>query len=195
MEVDTSLPSQRVVRMLESIVAERGEPTEIITDNGPDFTSLAMDRWAHENGVVLHFIQPGKPTQDCYVESFNGRFRDECLNENWSANVADARRRIGVELPRSRRLSCWGSRSSRWGIHGRPTRLNTAGRSSPWPSLGDRPRNWPESSSRASRRSETGCSRLRSMRAIEATAPRRPKKTSCEICAARIGVCARSARS
>jgi putative transposase len=95
MEVDTSLPGERVVRVLERIVAERGKPAEIITDNGPEFTSLVMDRWAHENGVVLHFIQPGKPTQNCYVESFNGRFRDECLNENWFANVADARRRIG----------------------------------------------------------------------------------------------------
>jgi hypothetical protein len=53
-----------------------------------------MDRWAHKNGVELHFIQPGKPTQSCYIESFNGKFRDECLNENWFVNVADARRRI-----------------------------------------------------------------------------------------------------
>jgi len=94
MEVDTSLPGQRVVRVLERIVAERGKPAEIVMDNGPEFTSLAMDRWAHENGVELHFIQPGKPTQNCYIESFNGKFRDECLNENWFVNVADARRRI-----------------------------------------------------------------------------------------------------
>lgn len=95
MEVDSSLPGERVVRVLERIVAERGKPAEIITDNGPEFTSLVLDRWAHENGVELHFIQPGKPTQNCYIESFNGRFRDECLNENWFVTVADARRRIG----------------------------------------------------------------------------------------------------
>lgn len=93
-EVDTSLPGQRVVRVLERLSVERGKPAEIITDNGPEFTSLVLDRWAHENGVELHFIQPGKPTQNCYVESFNGRLRDECLNENWFVSVADARRRI-----------------------------------------------------------------------------------------------------
>jgi len=93
-EVDTSIPGQRVVRVLERIVSERGEPAEIITDNGPEFTSLAMDRWAATSGVKLHFIQPGKPTQNAYIESFNGRFRDECLNENWFASLADARRRI-----------------------------------------------------------------------------------------------------
>lgn len=93
-EVDTSLPGERVVRVLERIAARRGCPTEIITDNGPEFTGLAVDRWAHTNGVKLHFIQPGKPTQNCYVESFNGRFRDECLNENWFVSLWDARTRI-----------------------------------------------------------------------------------------------------
>jgi putative transposase len=93
-EVDTSLPGERVVRAIERIAAIRGLPTEIITDNGPEFTGLAMDRWAHANGVKLHFIQPGKPTQNCYVESFNGRFRDECLNENCFLSLGDARRRI-----------------------------------------------------------------------------------------------------
>jgi len=93
-EVDTSIPGERVARVLERIAAERGVPTEIITDNGPEFTSLALDRWAHGNGVKLHFIQPGKPTQNCYVESFNGRFRDECLNENWFVSLVDARERI-----------------------------------------------------------------------------------------------------
>lgn len=93
-EVDTSISGERVARVLERIVRERGGPSEIITDNGPEFTSLAMDRWAHGNGVKLHFIQPGKPTQNCYVESFNGRFRDECLNENCFLSLGDARRRI-----------------------------------------------------------------------------------------------------
>ena len=93
-EVDTSIPGERVVRVIEKIAATRGLPAEIISDNGPEFTGLAMDRWAHTNGVKLHFIQPGKPTQNCYVESFNGRFRDECLNENWFVSLGDARRRI-----------------------------------------------------------------------------------------------------
>lgn len=95
MEVDTLLPGERVVRVLERVVAEHGKPAEIVVDNGPEFTSLVLDRWARENGVTLQFIQPGKPTQNCYIGSFNGRFRDEYLNENWFVNVVDARRRIG----------------------------------------------------------------------------------------------------
>jgi len=63
MEIDTSLPGERVDRVLERVVAECGKPAEIVMDNGPEFTSLVLDRWAHEDGVVLHFIQPGKPTQ------------------------------------------------------------------------------------------------------------------------------------
>jgi putative transposase len=55
--------------------------------NGPEFTSRALDAWAYENGVRMHFIQPGKPIQNCFVESFNGNFRDECLSENWFADV------------------------------------------------------------------------------------------------------------
>ena len=63
-------------------------------DNGPEFISKALDRWAYERGVKLHFIQPGKPTQNAYVESFNGKLRDECLNENWFTSLADAREKI-----------------------------------------------------------------------------------------------------
>ena len=67
-------------------------PERIVMDNGPEFTSKALDAWAHANGVKLHFIRPGKPTENAYVESFNGRFREECLNENWFVNLVEARR-------------------------------------------------------------------------------------------------------
>lgn len=93
-ETDRSLSGERVCRVLDYLGWTRGLPDEIVVDNGPEFTSLALDRWAHENGVVLHFIDPGKPVQNCYIESFNGKFRDECLNENWFVNLADAKRKI-----------------------------------------------------------------------------------------------------
>src|SRR2546425_3823416 len=63
-------------------------------DNGPELTSLVLDQWAYERGVRLHFIEPGKPVQNAFVESFNGRLRDECLNEHWFLTLADARRLI-----------------------------------------------------------------------------------------------------
>lgn len=81
-EVDRSIPGAYVGRVLDRLVAERKAPDLIVVDNGPEFTSRALDAWAYENGVRLHFIQPGKPVQNCFVESFNGKFRDECLNEN-----------------------------------------------------------------------------------------------------------------
>lgn len=90
-EVDTSLPGERIVRVLERVVAERGRPQAIVADNGPELTSVAMDQWAYEHGIRLLFIQPGKPVQNCYVESFNGKLRDECLNENWFASLREAR--------------------------------------------------------------------------------------------------------
>ena len=66
----------------------------IVVDNGPEFTSRALDEWAYRNGVRLHFIEPGKPTQNCFVESFNGKFRDECLNENWFIGEEDTKTKI-----------------------------------------------------------------------------------------------------
>ena len=95
MEVDFSLPAIRVIRVLDAIAAERGYPESIVIDNGPEFISIALGLWAEERGVRLSFIQPGKPVQNCYVESFNGRFRDECLNEHWFTSLDDARRVIG----------------------------------------------------------------------------------------------------
>ncbi len=93
-EVDTSLPGLRVVRMLEGVAQERGLPEAIQVDNGPEFISRAVDQWAYAHGVVLHFIEPGKPVQNAFIESFNGKFRDECLNQNWFVSLEDARRII-----------------------------------------------------------------------------------------------------
>jgi putative transposase len=93
-EVDTSLPGARVVGVLERLKQERGMPAKIIVDNGPEFLSRVVDQWAYENGVEFHFIEPGKPTQNAYIESFNGKFRDECLNQNWFLSLNDTRRII-----------------------------------------------------------------------------------------------------
>lgn len=94
-EVDFSLSGHRVVRLLEQLVAVCGMPKAIVIDNGPEFTCLVTQLWAKKNGVVLLFIQPGKPTQNPYVESFNGKFRDECLNEHLFLDIQEAREVIG----------------------------------------------------------------------------------------------------
>lgn len=93
-EVDTSLPGRRVARVLEQLCEQYGKPTQIRLDNGPEFTGRALDAWAYRQGVRLDFIDPGKPMQNGYLESFNGRFRDECLNQHWFADLADARKLI-----------------------------------------------------------------------------------------------------
>ena len=93
-EVSTSIPGQRVTRVLDQLVETRGAPEGLVVDNGPEFTGKALDAWAHRHGVQLHFIRPGKPIENAYVESFNGKFRDECLNENWFTDVDDARIKI-----------------------------------------------------------------------------------------------------
>lgn len=83
-----------VAVLLDRVARERGLPSMILTDNGPEFTSKAFSRWAYKRGVQLHFIDPGKPTQNAFVESFNGKFRDECLNEHWFADLEDAQEKI-----------------------------------------------------------------------------------------------------
>jgi putative transposase len=93
-EVDNSLPGLRVVRVLERVAQERSVPEAIQVDNGPEFISRVVDQWAYANGVALHFIDPGKPVQNAFIESFNGKFRDECLNQNWHTSLGDARRII-----------------------------------------------------------------------------------------------------
>ena len=93
-EVDTSLGGVRVTRVLNRLKIERGLPRQIRSDNGPEFISKAVEQWAYENGVDWHFIEPGKPIENAYIESFNARFRDECLNENWFTDLDDARQKI-----------------------------------------------------------------------------------------------------
>ena len=93
-EVHTSLGGLRVRRVLDRIAGERGLPEAIVLDNGPEFRGRALAAWSEERGVRLEFIQPGKPVQNAFVESFNGRLRDECLNANWFTSLSDARRKI-----------------------------------------------------------------------------------------------------
>jgi putative transposase len=93
-EVDASLPGQRVAAVLARLVAERGQPDELVLDNGPELTGRAVDQWAYERGVRLHFIAPGKPAQNAFIESFNGRLRDECLQQHWFVTLADARHTV-----------------------------------------------------------------------------------------------------
>jgi putative transposase len=90
-EVDSSLPALRVIRVLEEIALLRGYPARITLDNGPEFRSTRLDAWAYEHGVALEFIQPGKPIQNAVMESYNGRMRDELLNQHWWRNIAEAR--------------------------------------------------------------------------------------------------------
>ena len=92
--VDTSLPGTRVVRVLEELGETRGLPAVIVIDNGPEFAGQALDEWAYRRGVRLHFITPGKPVENAYIESFNGKFRDECLNEHWFLDLDHARELI-----------------------------------------------------------------------------------------------------
>ena len=84
--VDTSIPALYVTRVLDQVKAERGLPKVIRTDNGPEFAGRTMQDWDAKNQVELRFIQPGKPVQNAYIESFNSRFRDECLSQHWFAS-------------------------------------------------------------------------------------------------------------
>ncbi|WP_316679639.1 IS3 family transposase [Ralstonia chuxiongensis] len=93
-EVDTSLPGLRVKQVLERLKEMRGLPASITVDNGPEFAGKVLDAWAYEAGVTLSFIRPGKPVENAYIESFNGRFRDECLNEHWFVSMRHAKQLI-----------------------------------------------------------------------------------------------------
>jgi len=96
LEVDTSFASRRVTRVLETIVAERGQPKAIRCDNGPELTSRHFLAWCVERQIELIHIQPGKPTQNPHVESFHGRLREECLTISWFQNLFDARGKIAA---------------------------------------------------------------------------------------------------
>ena len=93
-DVDQGIEGEQVAQAMTQIAMTRGAPRTIRVDNGPEFISEALDRWAYENGVTLDFSRPGKPTDNALVESFNGRLRDECLNEHLFLSLAAARRII-----------------------------------------------------------------------------------------------------
>ena len=90
-EVDTSIRGWKVADVLDRIAESHPLPREIVVDNGPEFRSMALDQWAYERGVTLRFIEPGKPTQKAFIESFNGRLRDECLNQHWFQSLEEAK--------------------------------------------------------------------------------------------------------
>jgi putative transposase len=91
-----SICGNHVVSALDRAAKFRGYPKAIRTDQGPEFTGKALDQWAYKNGITLKLIQPGKPTQNAYIESFNGKFRDECLNEHWFEDLSHARKTIAL---------------------------------------------------------------------------------------------------
>ena len=91
-----SIGGEHLIRILDQVCALRGHPKVIRTDNGKEFTGKAMLIWAHRNNVSLRLIEPGKPNQNAYVESFNGRLRDECLNEHWFTSLAHAKTMIAI---------------------------------------------------------------------------------------------------
>ncbi|HDS1517198.1 TPA: IS3 family transposase, partial [Stenotrophomonas maltophilia] len=93
-EVERAISGQGVSRVLDRLAMQRGLPRVIRTDNGKEFCGKAMVAWAHEKEVALRLIEPGKPNQNAYVESFNGRLRDECLNEHWFPTLLHARTSI-----------------------------------------------------------------------------------------------------
>ena len=93
---DTSLSGRRVARELDAIIARHGKPAACVSDNGTELTSMAILRWSQESGVAWHYIAPGKPQQNAFIESFNGRLRDELLNETLFGSLAHARTALAV---------------------------------------------------------------------------------------------------
>jgi len=93
---DTSISGARVARELDALVRLYGRPASIVSDNGTEFTSRAILKWANDNGVDWHYIDPGKPQQNAFIESFNGSLRDELLNEEMFESLEDARRKLAL---------------------------------------------------------------------------------------------------
>lgn len=91
---DTSITGTNVATFLDRLAQTRGLLSVIRTDNGPEFAGTVLDQWAHDRGIRLDFIEPGKPVQNAYIESFNGRLRDECLNQNLFFDIQDAKRKV-----------------------------------------------------------------------------------------------------
>jgi putative transposase len=93
-EAGQSITGAAVAAVVERLVAERGRPERVQCDNGSEFISRVLDKWAYENGVTMDFSRPGKPMDNAMIESFNGTFRDECLNVNWFLSMEDAQEKI-----------------------------------------------------------------------------------------------------
>ena len=93
-EVGQSITGQNVAAVMDRLVQDRGVPDRIQCDNGSEFISRVLDKWAYENGVIIDFSRPGKPMDNAIIESFNGSFRDECLNVNWFLSIEDAQEKI-----------------------------------------------------------------------------------------------------
>ena len=96
LHVGRRFTGDHVVTVLEDVVRDRGVPTAIQVDNGPEFISKSLDLWAWSHGVELDFSRLGKSTDNAFIESFNGKFREECLNQNWFLSLADAQEQIDV---------------------------------------------------------------------------------------------------
>ncbi len=89
---ERSFPSSKATAVLDRVIGEQGKPEVITLDNGTEFTCKHFDAWANQRGIKLDFIRPGKPVENCFIESFNGRLRDECLNVHWFESLDEARR-------------------------------------------------------------------------------------------------------
>lgn len=127
--VDTSLPGRRVVRLLDLLILWRGAPKRITLDNGLEFTGQALDVWAYEHSVTLDFIEPGRPTQNGYLERFNGKFRDECLNVHSFRSLAAARQLIESSSRTGGSATTRSAHPARWvGVHPPNRRYTTSKR-------------------------------------------------------------------
>ena len=93
-QVGKQLRGENVVEVCNALVAQRGAPKRVFTDNGSEFSGRIFDLWAYHHGVRIDFSRPGKPTDNCFIESFNGSLRDECLNVHWFESMEEARARI-----------------------------------------------------------------------------------------------------
>lgn len=93
-EADFSMPGRRAVEVLEQTAIRMGLPKIIHVDNGPEFIGKDLDEWAHRKGVTLEFSRPGKPTDNAYIEAFNGRLRQRCLSQNWFLSLEDVHRKL-----------------------------------------------------------------------------------------------------
>ena len=91
-EIGISMPSSKVIEILDNLALERGLPETLKVDNGPEYTSEAICKWADRKGIILEYIPPGRPMENGHIESFNGKFREECLNQNAFKNMSEAKK-------------------------------------------------------------------------------------------------------